>query len=139
MYPFVFFTLLNFCVSFFSDIVLNDLNIPSLEPYFRNQSIIKCAFDAGITVVVGVLITMFFSYYLFGFVVPTRLKQLMYFCILAFLIGCILDIFIYKLNVFGNRLDNYYKTYGAGLLGGGAFVFSILISYFLQKHISIKL
>jgi hypothetical protein len=79
-----------------------------------------------------------FSYYLFGFDVPTKSKQLIYFCILAFVLGYIMDIVIYKFKVF-DRLDNYYKTYGAGLWGGLAFVFSILISYFIQKHISIKL
>ena len=137
------FLFINFSVAFVSDIVLNDLSIhfnllKSLQPYFHNQSILKCAFDAGLTVVIALLITMLFSYYLFGFDVPNKSKQLIYFCILAFVLGYIIDIVIYKFKLF-NGLDNYYKIYGAGLWGGIAFVFSILISYFLQKHISIKL
>jgi hypothetical protein len=139
--PFLF-LFLNFSVTFVSDIFLNDLSthfnvLKSLQPYFHNQSIIKCAFYAGLTVAIALLITMVFSYYLFGFIVPTS-NNLFYFCILAFVLGYIMDIIIYKFKVF-NGLDNYYKTYGAGLLGGVAFVFSILISYFIQKHISIKL
>jgi len=137
------FLFLNFCVSFSSDIVLNDLSthfniIKTLQPYFQNESILKCALDAGITVSIGIIITMFFSYFLFGFLSPNTFVQLIYFCIIGFLIGYILDILIYKLHIFGNRLDTYYKAFGAGLWGAIAFVFSIIISYFIQKHISIK-
>ena len=131
------FLFLIFSVSFLSDIVLNDLSthfniIKSLQPYFYKQSILKCAFDAGITVLVAVLINMFFSYFLFGFIVPDTLIQLFYFCILAFLIGYMIDIFIYKFNVFGNRLTKYYNEFGAGLWGAIAFVFAIIISYFIS-------
>jgi hypothetical protein len=137
------FLFLNFSVAFVSDIVLNDLSthfniFKTLQPYFYNQSILKCAFYAGLTVAIALLITMIFSYYLFGFILPTTITHLFYFCILAFVLGYIIDIVIYKMKVF-NGLDTYYKTYGAGLWGGLAFVFSILISYFIQKHISIKL
>jgi len=140
----VIFLFLNFCVSFVSDIVLNDLSthfniIKSLKPYFQNKSILKCALDAGITVMIGILITMFFSFLLFGFLSPNTFVQLIYFCIIGFLIGYILDILIYKLHIFGNRLDSYYKAFGAGLWGAIAFIFSIIISYFLQKHIFIKI
>jgi uncharacterized membrane protein len=138
------FLFLNFCVAFASDIVLNDLSthfniIKSLQPYFQNESILKCALDAGITVMIGIVITMFFSYLLFGFLSPNTFVQLIYFCIIGFLIGYILDILIYKLHVFGNRLNLYYKAFGAGLWGAIAFIFSIIISYFLQKHIFIKI
>ena len=75
------------------------------------------------------------TYFLFGFVIPTNFTDLFYFCILAFLIGYILDILIYKFKIFGDRLNDYYKTLGAGLWGGLAFVFSIVISYFIQKYI----
>ena len=138
------FLFLIFSVAFVSDIVLNDLSthfniIKSLQPYFYKQSILKCAFDAGITVLLAVLITMFFSYFLFGFIVPDTSIQLIYFCILAFLIGYIIDIFIYKFNVFGNRLTKYYNEYGAGLWGAIAFIFAIIISYvisyFIEKYI----
>ena len=138
------FLFLIFIVSFVSDIVLNVLSthfniIQSLQPYFYKQSILKCAFDAGITVLVAVLINMYFSYLFFGFILPDTFTQLIYFCILAFFIGYMMDIFIYKFNVFGNRLTKYYNEYGAGLWGAIAFVFAILISYvisyFIQKYI----
>ena len=140
----IIFLFLNFCVAFASDIVLNDLSIhfniiKSLHPYFQNESILKCALDAGVTISVGILITMFFSYFLFGFLSPTTFVQLIYFCIIAFLVGYILDIIIYKFNIFDNRLNAYYKAFGAGLWGAIAFVFSIIISYFIQKHIFIKI
>ena len=101
----------------------------------NKQSIIKCAFDAGATILFALVINMFFSYVLFGFVVPNNVTNLFYFCILAFLIGYILDILIYKFKIFGDRLDVYYKTLGAGFWGGLAFVFSIVVSYFMQKNI----
>ena len=139
-YKILLFLFLMFSVSFVSDIILNDLSthfniIKSLQPYFYKQSILKCAFDAGITVLFAVLINIFFSYLFFGFIVPDTFKQLIYFCILAFLIGYILDIFIYKFNVFGNRLTNYYHEFGAGLWGAIAFVFAIMISYFISYSI----
>jgi hypothetical protein len=57
------------------------------------------------------------------------------FCVLAFIIGYILDIAIDKLKIFGNRLNTYYKALGAGLWGAIAFIFAIVISYFIQKTI----
>ena len=139
------FILINFFVSFFSDIVLNDLShfniiktLQSLQPYFNNQSIIKCAFIAGLTIVIALLITMALSYFLFSFIVPTNFIQLSCFCILAFFIGYLIDIFIYKLKII-DGLTNYYKAFGAGLWGAVAFVFSIVISYFIQKYILVRL
>ena len=131
------FILINFFVSFFSDIVLNDLShfniIKSLHGYF-NQSIIKCAFIAGLTIVIALLINMVCSYFLFSFMVPNNFIQLTCFCILAFFIGYLIDIFIYKFKII-DGLTNYYKAFGAGLWGAAAFVFSIVISYFIQKYI----
>ena len=123
-----------------SDIVLNDLStnfnmIKSLQTYFHKQSIIKSAFDAGITVIFALVINMLCSYFLFGFIIPNNFKNLIYFCILAFLIGYTIDILIYKLKIFGNRLNEYYKKLGAGFWGAMAFEFSIIISYFIQKNI----
>ena len=134
---FVFF---NFAVSFISDIILNDLStnfniVTSLQPYFYKQSIIKCAFDAGLTVLFALVINMFFSYFLFGFIIPNNFTNLIYFCLLAFFIGYIMDILIYKFKVFGDRLNVYYKKLGAGFWGALAFVFSIVISFFIQKNI----
>ena len=136
----IIFTFLNFAVSFMSDIILNDLStnfniVTSLKSYFYKQSIIKSAFDAGMTILFALVITMVFSYLLLGFVIPNNFTNLIYFCILAFFIGYILDILIYKFKIFGNRLDIYYQKLGAGFWGGLAFVFSIVISYFIQKYI----
>jgi hypothetical protein len=130
------FIIINFFVSFFSDIVLNDLSkyIKSLQSYFNNQSIIKCAFVAGLTIVIALLINMVLSYFLFSFMVPTNFIQLTCFCILAFFIGYLIDIIIYKFNII-DGLTNYYNAFGAGLWGAIAFVFSIVISYFIQKYI----
>ena len=138
--PIIIFMFLNFAVSFMSDIILNDLStnfniVTSLKSYFYKQSIIKSAFDAGITILFALVITMLFSYFLFGFVIPNNFTNLIYFSILAFLIGYILDVLIYKLKIFGNRLNIYYQQLGAGFWGGLAFVFSIVISYFIQKYI----
>jgi hypothetical protein len=138
MKPFTF-ILIIFFVSFFSDIVLNDLskydfNIKPLQGYFNKKSIIKCAFIAGLTVVIALLINMLCSYYLFGFIIPMHVIQLTYFCILAFFIGYLIDILIYKFNII-DGLTNYYKVFGAGLWGAIAFIFSIVISYFIQKYI----
>ena len=38
-----------------------------------------------------------------------------------------------KFKIFGNSLDLYYKVAGAGLCGALAFVFSIIISYYIQN------
>ena len=136
----IIFMFLNFAISFMSDIILNDLStnfnvVTSLKSYFYKHSIIKSAFDAGMTILFALVITMVFSYLLLGFVIPNNFTNLIYFCILAFFIGYILDILIYKFKIFGNRLDIYYQKLGAGFWGGLAFVFSIVISYFIQKYI----
>ena len=135
----IIFMFLNFSISFMSDIILNVLStkfniVKSLQPYFYKQSIIKCAFDAGATILFALVINMIFSYFLFGFVIPNNVTQLIQFFMLAFLIGYMLDILIYKFKMFGDRLDVYYKTLGAGFWGGLAFVFSIVLSYFIQKY-----
>jgi len=132
------FLFINFIVSFFSDIVLNDLSksmIPSLKPYFHNQSIIVSAIYAGITVEIALFITIGCFYLLFHAFVPNTLKMLFFFCIIAFVVGFIADIFIDKLHIFGNRLDEYYRKLGAGFWGAVAFIFSIVISYVIQKEI----
>lgn len=130
------FLFLNFVVSFLSDILLNKGNlVPSLNTYFYNQSSLKTAMDAGITVLLAVVITMGISFVVFRFSEPTNIKSLSYFCILAFLVGYVMDVFIYKFNVFEDRLNEYYKTMGVGLWGGLALIFSIVVSFVLQKYI----
>jgi uncharacterized membrane protein len=98
---------------------------------------LKTAWDAGLTVVIALIINMGLSQIIFGFNVPTNTRTLSYFCILAFLVGYIIDVFIYKVKVFEDRLNEYYKTLGAGLWGSLAFIFSIVISYALKKYFRI--
>jgi len=134
LYTFLF---IIFIVSFISDIVLNDLSHFTITPltyYFNNKSILICALNAGLTILIATLINMCLSYLLFGFIVPSNFAKLIYFCILAFLVGYILDVFIYKMNIF-DGLTEYYNTFGAGLWGALAFIFAIVISYFIQKNI----
>ena len=141
------FVFINFVVSFLSDIVLNDIANPprflpmqskiidSLRPYFKNKSIIVSGIYAGITICSTLVVVSIISKQLFGFYVPSNLKQLAFFCILAFAIGFIVDIGIDKLKIFGSSLDPYYKVAGAGFWGAVAFVFSIIISFRLQKYL----
>jgi hypothetical protein len=137
----ILFVFINFIIGFVSDIFLNYFSkqfkfLSSLKPYFKNQSVIKCAIDAGLTIIFALFINMFISYYLLGFIIPNNSKQLLYFCILAFILGYILDIIIYKIKIFGNRLNTYYKKIGPGFWGASAFVFSIVISYIIKKYVS---
>ena len=136
------FIFINFIVSFLSDIILNDLSktsispvIQSLEIYFKDKSIIYSAFLAGITIVLALIITMLFTSILFGFYVPSSNYELIRFLCVGFIIGYIIDILIDQYNIFGNSLDKYYKIAGAGLWGAVAFIFSIGISYIIQKFL----
>ena len=67
---------------------------------------------------------------IFGFYVPLSNNELIKFLCIAFPLGYIIDIIIYKLNIFGKTLDLYYKIAGAGLWGALAFVFSIIYLIF---------
>jgi hypothetical protein len=138
------FILINFIVSFLSDIVLNDIStynilnseiINSLKPYFKNKSIIYSGLLAAITVVIVLVANCLITKYLYGFYNPANLKQLLIYSIIAFPIGFIADIVIDKLNIFGHSLDNYYRVAGVGLWGAIAYLFSILISYIIQKYL----
>ena len=136
------FLCINFIVAFVSDIGLNDLStnynfVSSLKPYYRNQSIIKLGIYAGLTIEFGLLVTMLIYYLICGTLLPNNYKSFMYFCGLAFLIGYVLDIAINKLKIFGNKLDLYYKELGAGFWGATAFVFCIVISYFIENNLYI--
>ena len=141
----IIFIIINFIVSALSDVSLNlltrnsltkDYNLKiilSLKPYFKNKSMIECAVYAGITIVVALLINMLISKKMLGFYVPHNITELIKFIGIAFPLGYSIDIIIDKLKIFGNDLDLYYKTAGAGLWGALAFVFSIIISYIIQK------
>jgi hypothetical protein len=141
----IIFIIINFIVSALSDVSLNlltrnsltkDYNLKiilSLKPYFKNKSMIECAVYAGITIVVALLINMLISKKMLGFYVPHNITELIKFIGIAFPLGYAIDIIIDKLKIFGNDLDLYYKVAGAGLWGALAFVFSIIISYIIQK------
>ena len=141
----IIFIIIVFIVSALSDILLNLLSknkltkeynlkiILSLKPYFKNKSMIESAVYAGITIIVALLINMLISKNIFGFCIPRNNNELLKFIIIAFPLGYIIDIMIDKFKIFGNSLDLYYKVAGAGLWGALAFVFSIIISYFIQN------
>jgi hypothetical protein len=141
----ILFIIINFIVSAISDIILNFLSkksftkkynlkiILSLNPYFKNKSMIKCAMYAGITIVIALLINMLISKNILGFFIPHNNTELIKFICIAFPLGYAIDIIIDKLKIFGNDLDLYYKVAGAGLWGALAFVFSIIISYSIQN------
>lgn len=141
------FLIINFIVAMLSDITLNDIAnnkgpkfiksdiISSLKPYFQNKSIILASIYAGLTICLATIILSLISKPTLGYYVPNNFKQLLIYLIPAFLIGFLLDIAIDKLNIFGDSLKSYYKTAGAGLWGALAFIFSIIISYLIQKYI----
>lgn len=132
---------INFIVSFFSDIILNILSrqtyspaiIKSLKSYFEKQNFIITGAYAGLTVLFALLVNSIVSHYLFDFDYPNTYNELLKYIMLAIPIGYLFDIAIYKYKIFGNLLDSYYKLAGAGLWGMVAYIFSILISFYIMK------
>lgn len=141
------FVFINFIVSFLSDVALNDIANPpklipfnskiidSLKPYFKNKSIVISGIYAGITICLTLLGVSLISKTIYNFHVPTNFYELLKYLLLAFPIGYIVDIGIDKFNIFGKTLVPYYKIAGAGFWGAMAFVFSIIISFLLQKYL----
>jgi hypothetical protein len=141
------FILLNFWIGFFSDMVLNFLStargskifnsqiIKSLRPYFKKRSVLQAAIDAGLTVIIVLIIVMFTSSLILGFSTPNNIKQLVFFIPLAFVYGWIADVIIRDYKVFGTDLEKYYSEAGAGLWGGGAIVFTVILSYIKEKFL----
>ncbi len=140
-------SLLYFFIGFFSDIVLNYLSrqtyapasIKALKVYFFRPGIENAfmrdtvsATYAGLTIVTALLVTMFFSQLIFKFSHPRSLKQLYQFIILAFPIGYLMDILIYKTELFGPTLNPFYKIAGAGFWGAIAYIFAIVVAYFIS-------
>ena len=139
VFTFIFIT---FIVSFISDIVLNDLStltqyksLASLAPYFKDKYIVEAGVYAGLTIVVALIFLMVSSNIALGYYVPKTGNQLAQYCCLAYILGYIVDVLIEKLSVFGTALDKFYEKVGSGHSGALAFVFSILISYFLQNNL----
>jgi len=144
-----------FSVSFFSDLLLNDLSrkplsnyhngiiIKSLESYFKNKSLIESGIYAGITVIIAYLILMLLGnglfpskdivYRKFNNIPTSTLYTLLLELFLAFILGYIIDIVIDKFNIFGDSLKLYYSIAGSGFWGAIAFVFSIIVTYFILR------
>jgi hypothetical protein len=141
----ILFIIIVFIISALSDILLNILSkkslikkynfkiILSLIPYFKNKTIFQSAVYAGITIIIALLINMFISKNIFGFYIPNNNNELIKFICIAFPLGYVIDIIIDYYKFFGDSLNLYYKTAGAGLWGALAFIFSILISYLLTN------
>jgi len=131
------FILLNFGVSFLSDLVLNFLSrqsysynaIKSLQTYFDKRPTLISAFYAGITVCLVLIENIILSRVLFGMYYPSTLYQLFAFLSIAFPLGYISDVIIYKAQIFGDTLNPYYELVGSGLWGAIAYIFSIVVSY----------
>ncbi len=137
-----------FFISFISDLILNYLSrqtyapasIKALKVYFLRSSIknsvirdLISAINAGLTIVAAIILTMCLSYLLFNFVHPRTLAQLFRFLLVAFPVGYLMDIFIYKTELFGPTLNPFYRIAGAGFWGAMAFIFSILGAYVIES------
>ena len=142
MNPFYKFSFILIIVTIFSDLGLNFLSRQSQSLVPRSIKALKSYFDyynnialtgiyASITVLICYLITAEIVYLLFNLSVPNNIKQLFLFLIVAFFVGYIADIIIYKYKIFGTTLDMFYKEAGAGLYGAISFILAIVISYFI--------
>lgn len=139
------FLFINFIVAIFSDIFLNDIStlypkthiLGSLKPYFKNKLILEAGLYAGITIIIAVLLVSMFMLLIFGkkYMVPINNYALILYCIIAYILGYIIDVIIEKMNIFGDSLTNFYKITGSGHSGAIALIFSIVISYLLQKYL----
>jgi hypothetical protein len=144
------FVIINFCVAYISDNVLNDLSkyskikaFTSLSPYFKTKSIVGAGIYAGLTVATATILlimlyNMIFNTYLpdassFKYSFSTFMVYFIFF-VIAYVIGYALDVFIYKMNVFDN-LESFYNEVGAGNGGAFSFLFSLTISFILLRFV----
>jgi len=141
--------LLYFLIGFISDVGLNYLSrqtyapasIKALKVYFFRPGIpnalvrdVTSGVNAGLTIVVALLLTMFFSNRIFKFSHPRSLPELLRFLLLAFPIGYVMDVLIYKTEFFGYTLNPFYEIAGAGFWGAMSFFFAIFIGYALSTN-----
>jgi hypothetical protein len=140
--------LMYFFIGFVSDLILNYLSrqayapvpIKALRVYFqRNNNAFVTAVYAGLTIVAALLVTMLCSFMIFKFSHPRTLPELWKFLVLAFPIGYLADVIIYKTELFGPTLNPYYKVAGVGFWGAAAFLFSIVLSFFITKQNCLKI
>ena len=144
----VLFIIINFCVAYVSDNVLNDLSkyskvkgFKSLSPYFKKNSIVGAGIYAGLTVAIATIALMILYKLVFNTYLPnTKSHQLFsstfmvyfIFFIIAYFIGYALDVFIYRMNIFDN-LQQFYNEIGAGNAGALSFLFSLFVSFIVLK------
>jgi hypothetical protein len=130
-----------FLIGFFSDIFLNILShnnfVPSLLYYFKTKNVIEAAVYAGLTVLSAIIPSIIINKILFNEYMPKKLNHIIIFIIVSFIIGYIYDIFIDKMNIFGDSLKPFYKTYGSGFFGGASIAFSIIVHYFITNLIKL--
>ena len=133
------FILINFCVAYVSDNVLNDLSkyskikaFSSLSSYFKNKSIVVAGVYAGLTVAIATIALIFLYRMIFNEYLPTDSSTLTAYFVMAYAIGYALDVFIYKMNIF-NNLQPFYNEVGAGVGGALSFLFSLTVSFGLLK------
>ena len=136
----VLFVIINFFVSYVSDNVLNDLSkytpykaFTSLAPYFKNKSIVVAGIYAGITVAFATTLLLLFTRFFLNTFLPVTNSDFALTILIAYVIGYVLDVFIYKMNLFDN-LEPFYKIVGAGNGGALSFLFSLVIS-FITLHV----
>jgi hypothetical protein len=144
------FIIINFCVAYVSDNILNDLSkyskvkaFKSLSPYFKKKSIVGAGVYAGLTVTFATILLMIlyniiFNTYLpnassFNYLSSTFMVYFIFF-ILAYFIGYALDVFIHRMNIFDN-LQPFYNEVGAGNGGALSFLFSLALSFVLLKMV----
>jgi hypothetical protein len=131
----ILFVLINLCVAYVSDNVLNDLSkysnikaFSSLAPYFKNKSIVVAGIYAGLTVAIATLALMLLYRMIFNVYLPNAPSTYFVFFVMAYAIGYALDVFIYKMNIF-NNLQPFYNEVGAGNGGALSFLFSLSLSF----------
>ena len=146
----IFFIIINFCVAYVSDNVLNDLAkyskvkaFKSLSPYFKKNSIVGAGIYAGLTVAIATALLMTLYKIVFNTYLPNTSSHhllsstfMVYFIffILGYFIGYAMDVFIYRMNVF-DGLQSFYKEVGAGNGGALSFLFSLGVSFAVLKMV----
>lgn len=144
------YVIINFCVAYVSDNILNDLSkyskikaFTSLSPYFKKNSIVGAGIYAGLTVAIATIILMILYNIIFNTYLPnsssfkyfsSTFMVYFIFFILAYFIGYGLDVFIYRMNIFDN-LQPFYNEVGAGNGGALSFIFSLVVSFVLLKMV----
>ena len=136
----VLFVIINFCVSYVCDNVLNDLSkytpykvFTSLAPYFKNKPIVLAGIYAGITVAFATTLLLLFTHFFLNTYLPVTNSEFAVTILVAYVIGYALDVFIYRMNLFDN-LEPFYKIVGAGNGGALSFIFSLVVS-FISLHV----